>query len=259
MFLRISYNMPIFTLNMKITLLFICCAMASVLAGACSCVSGHGDVDDLAWLDVDSVSEYDSPLPEMPEPTIKMMIRDIGPLAKVFNDSNYVHWQDAERIGIRPLSDTYSHFYPGRPLEKVVSCNDFYVEPLTYSSPYMVPEGAAMLHEIGRRFRDSLAARGGGDYRIKVTSVLRTPAGVRKLRRRNRNAIDSSVHQLGTTVDISYSRFAAYSSDLPRSAEDLKNLLGEVLYAMRAEGKCWVKYERKQPCYHVTVRPRTQQ
>ena len=117
----------------------------------------------------------------------------------------------------------------------------------------MVPEGAAMLHEIGRRFRDSLEARGGGDYRIKVTSVLRTPMSVKRLRRANRNAVDSSVHQLGTTVDISYSRFAPDSDRIPRSMEDLKNLLGEVLWAMRAEGKCLVKYERKQPCFHVTV------
>ena len=84
--------------------------------------------------------------------------------------------------------------------------------------------------------------------------MLRTPEGVKKLRRRNRNAVDSSVHQMGTTVDVSYSRFMAYDEVMPRSAEDLKNLLAEVLYAMRNEGKCWVKYERKQPCFHITVR-----
>ena len=143
----------------------------------------------------------------------------------------------------------------GRPLEKVVSCRDFYVEPLTYSRPYLVPRAAALLHEVGRRFNDTLASRGGGAYRIKVTSVLRTPEAVARLRRRNKNAVDSSVHQLGTTFDISYSRFAAFNDSLPRSAVDLKGILAEVLYAMREEGKIWVKYEKKQPCFHISARP----
>lgn len=229
----------------------------TIIAGCSGSANSHHSDDPLAWLDEDSAAPYNHPLPDMPEPTQKIIIHSVGPLAKVFNDSNYIHWADAEKVGIAPLSDTRSHFFSGKKLVKVTSCEDFYVEPLTHSSPYMVPEAAAMLHEVGRRFRDSLRARGGGDYRIKVTSVLRTPAGVRKLRRANRNAIDSSVHQMGTTVDISYSRFMAYSPSPARSAEDLKNLLGEVLFAMRAEGKCWVKYERKQPCYHITVRPKT--
>lgn len=225
-----------------------------IIAIGGGCASSGSVNEDLSWLDEDSSAAYSTPLVDMPEPTVKMKIHSVGPLAQVFNDSNYIHLRAADTLGIKPLSDTYSHFHPGRPLVKVVSCNDFYVDNLTHSSPYMVPEGAAMLHEIGRRFRDSLAVRGGGNYRIKVTSVLRTPEGVKKLRRRNRNAVDSSVHQMGTTVDVSYSRFMAYDEEMPRSAEDLKNLLAEVLYAMRNEGKCWVKYERKQPCFHITVR-----
>ena len=242
-----------------VILSFVTFIGAATCCGFSSCSCSHTPEEDqeqsLAWLDEDSASRYDHPLEEMPEPTQKIHINNIGPLYKVFNDSNYIHWADAEKVGITPLSDTRSHFHPGRPLVKITSCADFYVEPLTHSTPYMVPQGAAMLHEIGRRFRDSLQARGGGDYRVKVTRVLRTPANVRRLRRANRNAIDSSVHQMGTTVDISYSRFAAYAPVPARSAEDLKNLLGEVLFAMRNEGKCWVKYERHQPCFHITVRP----
>ena len=101
-----------------------------------------------------------------------------------------------------------------------------------------------------------LRVRGGGEYRIRVTSVLRTPESVARLRRSNKNAVDSSVHQLGTTIDISYARFAADSDRIPRSASDLKSLLAEVLLAMREEGKCWVKMEYKQPCFHISARPR---
>lgn len=207
-------------------------------------------------LDTDTVSRWDHPLADMPEPTQALPTRRLGEIRKIFNDSNYVHWADAERIGIKPLSDTRSHWEPGRPLVKIASCADFYLEPLTHSQPYLVPEAAAMLHEIGRRFNDSLRVRGGGDYRIRVTSVLRTPESVARLRRSNKNAVDSSVHQLGTTIDISYARFAADSDRIPRSASDLKSLLAEVLLAMREEGKCWVKMEYKQPCFHISARPR---
>ncbi len=210
--------------------------------------------EDVRQLEVDSVSPYDHPLLEMPNPNMRLKVNDVGRLDEVLNDSNFVQWAEAERIGIEPLSDTRSHLYTRRPLVKITSCADFYVEELTYSRPYMIPEGAALLHEIGRRFNDTLAARGGGKYRIKVTSVLRTPANVRRLRRTNRNAVDSSVHQLGTTVDITYSRFAADATEKTHSAEDLKGILAEVLFAMRQEGKCWVKYEKKQPCFHLTVR-----
>lgn len=222
-------------------------------------VSSRGALDVDAAIFADSSARWQRILPEMPEPTVKLPIRMRGRLAEVFNDSNIVHWTSAEKIGIKPLTDTRSHFRPGRDLVKVSSCADFYLDDLTFSSPYLVPEGADALHEIGRRFNDSLAARGGGAYRVIVTSVLRTPEGVARLRRRNRNAVDSSVHQLGTTFDITYSRFACHDASRPRrSAEDLKNLLGEVLLAMRDEGKIWVKYERQQPCYHITARPRPQ-
>jgi len=170
-----------------------------------------------------------------------------------FNDSNYVHWTAAERIGIRPLTDVRSHWQLRRPLVHIASCEDFYLAELTHSAPYLVPEAAATLHEIGRRFRDTLSARGGGDYRIKVTSVTRTAANVKRLRRANRNAIDSSVHQLGTTVDISYANFAADGLSTPRSDSDLKLLLAEVLADMRREGKIFVKYEKHQPCFHITA------
>lgn len=211
--------------------------------------------EDIAILEEDTVSKWDHPLEEMPDPNTPIKTRRLGRLTEIFNDSNFVHWTDAEQIGIEPLSDTRSHLQTRRELVKVTSCADFYVEELTYSRPYMIPEGAAMLHEIGRRFIDTLHALGGGGYRVKVTSVLRTPETVKKLRRTNRNAVDSSVHQLGTTVDISYARFVADNTVKTHSAEELKGVLAQVLYAMREEGKCWVKFEKNQPCFHITVRP----
>ncbi|MDE6860014.1 MAG: hypothetical protein K2J65_06355 [Duncaniella sp.] len=204
-------------------------------------------------LEVDTVSRYLERLDSMPEPTTRIKVNYFGNLRPIFNDSNYVHWAAAEKIGIEPLSDTRSHWQLRRPIVKVTTNPDFYLDTLIFSRPYLVPEAAATLHEIGRRFRDTLDVRGGGDYRIKVTSLLRTPQTVKRLRRRNRNAVDSSVHQLGTTFDISYASFIADNAEHPRSVDDLKGILAEVLKAMREEGKILVKYEVGQPCFHITA------
>ena len=203
---------------------------------------------------LDTVSFYRRHLEKMPEPTQRIKVNYFGNLRPYFNDSNYVHWQEAESYGLQPRSDTRSHWQLNRPIVKVTTCADYFLDTLIFSRPYLVPEAAATLREIGHRFRDTIAARGGGDYRIKVTSVLRTPQTVRRLRRRNRNAIDSSVHQLGTTFDISYASFVASSPAPARSVDDLKGILAEVLKAMREENKIWVKYEVGQPCFHITAR-----
>ena len=203
---------------------------------------------------LDTVSFYRRHLEKMPEPTQRIKVNYFGNLRPYFNDSNYVHWQEAESYGLQPLSDTRSHWQLNRPIVKVTTCADYFLDTLIFSRPYLVPEAAATLREIGHRFRDTIAARGGGDYRIKVTSVLRTPQTVRRLRRRNRNAIDSSVHQMGTTFDISYASFVASSPAPARSVDDLKGIRAEVLKAMREENKIWVKYEVGQPCFHITAR-----
>lgn len=179
-----------------------------------------------------------------------------GSLGRSFNDSNYLHLQAASAIGIAPLTDPRSAWQAGGRLARIATCEDYYIDNLTHSVPYLVPDAARLLADIGHAFRDTLQARGGGDYRIKVTSVLRTPRLVKHLRRRNRNSVDSSAHLFGTTFDISYSKFICNRpGGVYRTQEDLKNLLAEIIWEMRQQGRCYVKYERKQSCFHVTARP----
>ena len=186
---------------------------------------------------------------------VKLPLRWTGRLKTEFNDSNHVHLAAAREIGFPPISSGTDIINLSRPVVRIESCPDFYVEPPTHSFPYLVPEADALLHEIGSRFNDSLRVRGGGDYRIKVTSLLRTPATVKKLRRVNRNATSESTHAYGTTFDISYSKFICDNAgSTHRSFEDLKNLLGEILHDLRNEGRCYVKYEVKQSCFHITAR-----
>lgn len=225
-----------------------------------ACSDGNSSVTlseaDISALLSDSVSAFDTGGDaEMPTPTATLPRLWSGNYYTDFNDSNYVHWADASRVGIMALTDTRSHLYTTRPLVKVASCPEYYLEPLTYSKPYLVPEAARLLTDIGAEFNAILASNGGSRYRIKVTSVLRTPENIRRLQRVNRNAIDSSVHQLATTFDISYARFVPDAPTPAYSAEDLKQALASVLWKLREQGRCYVKYERRQPCFHISVRP----
>lgn len=178
-----------------------------------------------------------------------------GDYAVIFNDSNKRQWCAAEPIGIEPITDLNSIWRLRRPLVYIQTNKDFVVEELTHSHPYLVPEADSALHAIGRRFSTKAKEATGNDYRVRVTSVLRTKSQVQNLQRTNKNAVDSSVHMLGTTVDISYNVFA---DEYGRTVDNpkLKPILAQVLYDMRNEGYIWVKYEKKQPCFHLSARKR---
>jgi len=142
-----------------------------------------------------------------------------------------------------------------------VGANPYYKmdEAMSRSIPYLVPRASLLLHDIGRRFLDSLAIKGVPLHTIIVTSVLRTEEDVAKLRRINGNASEQSCHRFGTTFDISYNRFHTVSPpDGPERRavrnDSLKFILSEVLRDIRAEERCYVKYEVKQGCFHMTVR-----
>lgn len=200
-------------------------------------------------------NRYEAHHDSMPPGGVKMKINYLGgSLARVFNDSNYLHINSAASLGVKPVHGVRAAWEAGAKMERLQSCREYYLDNLTHSLPFLVPKAHRLLTDIGQAFRDSLAARGGGDYRIKVTSVLRTPNLVRRLRRRNRNAVDTSAHLYGTTFDISYAKFICDSPAKPRTQEDMKNLLGEVIFALRAQGRCYVKYEYRQACFHITAR-----
>lgn len=177
-----------------------------------------------------------------------------GSYGRTFNDKNPEHLAAAQAIGIDPIEDVASAWNLSRPVVKIEPCREYYVDSLTHSLPFLVPEAASLLKEIGQRFNDSLASRGGGHYRIRVTSVLRTPQSIAQLRRRNRNASSNSAHRFGTTFDIGYSKFICDSVNIPRTQADLKALLAEILAELQSDGRCYVKHERRQGCFHITAR-----
>ena len=134
----------------------------------------------------------------------------------------------------------------------------FYVDKLNSSIPYLVPKAAILLQDIGRAYFDSLYIKGIPLHQIIVTSVLRTKEDVRKLRTRNGNATENSCHLYGTTFDICYNRYKTIEDpDGPERRQvrndTLKWVLSEVLRDFRERGRCYIKYEVKQGCFHLTV------
>lgn len=194
-------------------------------------------------------------LAEAPDAKSRIDIDFKGSYAEVFNDSNYLQVAAAEAVGITPITDMSSAWNTNRPLELIASCEEYYLEELTHSFPFLVPEGAKLVKEIGARFNQLLSERGKNKYRIKVTSVLRTPETIKDLMKVNKNSVANSAHSYGTTIDISYANFIVDQETHTLSNDNLAALLAEVLHEFQSQGRCYVKYESKQSCFHLTVRP----
>jgi hypothetical protein len=176
-----------------------------------------------------------------------------------FPDSNHVQLIAAHRWGVSPVRDRDEAEARKNDLVYVGNSPFYHVDPLHQSIPYLVPHAAILLQDIGRAFYDSLHVKGMPLQRFIVTSVLRTKADVARLRQYNGNATENSCHLYGTTFDITYTRYNALKvpgEPRRRAVRDdtLKYILSEVLNDIRQQGRCYVKYEKKQKCFHITVR-----
>ena len=186
-------------------------------------------------------------------------IRGVISYKRSFNDMNDVQLATAKRIGIRPISSREAAAEVGMELTEIKSCERYDVDSLTHSIPYLIPKASALLDTLGLNFLDSLACKGLNPNKVIVTSVLRTKDDVKKLRRTNGNASLNSCHFYATTFDVSWKRFAKVEDPDGRplqdvSADTLKLVLSEVLRDLKQAERCYVKYELKQGCFHITVR-----
>ncbi len=178
---------------------------------------------------------------------------------EAFPDSNDVQLTAALANGISPLADRTELEH--RKSEMVfVGANPFYnLANLKRSVPYLVPKAAVLLQDIGRNFYDSLYVKHIPLHQMIVTSVTRTSEDVELLRGHNKNATENSCHLYGTTFDICYNRYVTVQppqSPIRRAVQNdtLKWVLSEVLRDMRQQQRCYIKYEVKQGCFHITVR-----
>ncbi|MBR4735920.1 MAG: hypothetical protein IK052_07495 [Bacteroidales bacterium] len=179
--------------------------------------------------------------------------------AREFNDMNPVHLAAAEAIGVKPVKDREEADKMKGKLVLLEDTDTYVIRDLTHSIPYVVPEAKELLDLIGKNFQDSLASHGLNPNKMVITSVMRTEDDVAALRKHNVNASENSSHRYGTTFDLSYWRYVKIEELRGRPYEDvppeyLRAVLGQVLRDIHNQGLCYIKYERKQNCFHITVK-----
>ena len=181
--------------------------------------------------------------------------------ATLFNDQNGVQLKAAAQFGIKqPLKNRNVADEVKDGLVKIRSNSHYSIAKLTHSIPYLTDGAAELLDMIGKNFLDSLESKGLNPNKIIVTSVLRTQEDIKKLQKSgNPNAVKNSAHCYATTFDIAYAYYDKTWFKNFRFCESvepvtLKKVLGEVLRDLRRQKKCYVKYEVKQRCFHITTR-----
>ncbi|MBR0165885.1 MAG: hypothetical protein IJQ13_03290 [Prevotella sp.] len=192
-------------------------------------------------------------------PGHKHPIHSVLSYTEAFPDTNAVQLEAARQWGVTPVKNREDAESRKRELVYIGASPYYHIDPLYSSIPYLVPRAAVLLQDIGRAFFDSLYVKGIPLHQLIVTSVLRSQEDVVKLRRRNGNATENSCHLYGTTFDICYNRYKTVENpDGPRRRQvrndTLKWVLSEVLRDMRQQERCYIKYEVKQGCFHMTVR-----
>ena len=190
---------------------------------------------------------------------VKHRIWSVASYKEAFPDSQSVQYASARRWGVESVQNRQEAERRKRELVYVGSNPYFFVDKMNRSIPYLVPRAAVLLNDIGKAFFDSLQMKQVPLHKMIVTSVLRTKDDVYKLRNYNKNATENSCHLYGTTFDICYNRYKTVQDpDGPKRRQvqndTLKWVLSEVLNDMRQNKRCYVKYEVKQGCYHITVR-----
>ena len=174
-----------------------------------------------------------------------------------FNDLQSRQHAVASQIGLpRPPKDRDDAASMKKKLREIKTTNNYIVDSLTHSVPYLIPSAARELDSIGAEWADILARNGLPHYRFYVTSILRTEEDIRALQRSgNINSVTQSCHCYGTTFDLAYMRYDKVTRTRDYVHEDnLKLVLGQVLLNHQRAEKIYVKYEWKQSCFHITVR-----
>ena len=189
---------------------------------------------------------------------VKHRILSVASYMEAFPDSQQVQYASAMEWGVGSVANRQEAENRKRELVFVGASPYYHVDKMYRSIPYLVPRAAVLLNDIGRAYYDSLQLKGVPLHQFIVTSVLRTKEDVAKLRNYNGNATENSCHLYGTTFDICYNRYKTVCppGEKRRQVQNdtLKWVLCEVLRDMRQQKRCYIKYEVKQGCFHITVR-----
>ena len=164
-------------------------------------------------------------------------------------DTYEEHLTAAELKGHRLIQDEYQLYQKiyDSILVDITLGNGYKVDSLTHSFPFVTPDTKVVLEELGQAY---VALAGEGNF-FTVSSATRTESQQKALKRRNRNATDgNSSHSYGISFDISYIRFNGVRGWDGKAQQNLEKVLNH----FQQTGKIYVIKERRQSCYHVTVR-----
>lgn len=189
----------------------------------------------------------------------KYATQPISP-SNLLNDKNDIQLLHAQTNGLkRPYYSNAEFEADSAKLHKdfilipISNCTFYHLKELTHSHPYVVPEMADLLNEIGYIFKSKLKEKNQDEFRFLITSALRTAESQENLSKRNRNASTQSAHLFGTTVDISYKEFFNVKKDTIESSAEAIAAMTETLQELREQCKVLVVRERHQACFHMTV------
>jgi hypothetical protein len=158
-------------------------------------------------------------------------------------------------IGICKDADDLKKKISEGKLVKVKSGSRYIVEKMSFSYPCITGDSKILLDEIAGRFSLKASQKGLNGVKFYITSMTRKADNVKSLRKFNGNASANSPHLYGNAFDISYKRFVARKWVLTNCDKRfLKDALGEVIWQLRSENKCWATHEKMQNCYHVVTR-----
>ena len=218
-----------------------------------------GDIrDERTPNGIDSLQTPQTPQTLQTLQTPNHPIYSVPTFKNTFPDNNDVQMMAARKNGVPPVKSREEAEKRMKELVYVGANPYFHVDKLNSSIPYLVPKASVLLQDIGRAFFDSLHIKGIPLHKIIVTSVMRTKDDVTKLRNRNGNATENSCHLYGTTFDLCYNRYITVEDpEGPKRRvvrnDTLKWVLSEVLRDFRVQNRCYIKYEVKQGCFHMTV------
>lgn len=168
---------------------------------------------------------------------------------KLQTDPYEWHQKAAKKIGVQPIADhaALKKLEKAQKLTKVKNNKGYRVNKLSHSHALLVPKAHQVLNDIGEAFQ----AKAGSKNIFTVTSITRTEADQKRLRKKNRNATyKESSHVRGVSFDISYIRF----NGKKEWNSKLQNALESVLLDFQNHNKIYVIKEKNQSCYHITVR-----
>lgn len=174
------------------------------------------------------------------------------PTCKTFDDGVAKHKEVAKNSSLKAPAKNLAvlkKYVSSNTLVKLNSGSGYLVSKMNYSYPYVTVKARQFLGELAQAYQVKCKEKGIAALPFIITSATRTKETVAKLTRVNPNAIKESAHLYGTTIDISWVRFG---TEQKHSQKNLDMLI-DALMDMRDKEACFVKFERMQACFHITV------